>query len=351
MPRRSARRRCRGGGGRGAARHEAPQVDVPFVTIDPPGARDLDQALHLERRGDGHRVRYAIADVGAFVRPGRRHRRGGARARRDRLRARRRGRRSTRRRCRRARRACCPGSGRRRCCGRSTSTGTARSSGTQVERAQVRSRAQHTYEDVPAEVAALLRRDRGAAARRWSARGAACSSACPSRSSCATATAGPCRTACRSPTEDHNAQISLLTGIAAAQLMLERGHGDPAHAARAGRGGVRAAAPAGARRWASRGRRTWRTRTFVRTLDAGAPATRRSCARRPGSARARATPRSTASRPRDGRALRDRRAVRARDRAAAPAAGPVRVGVLPGGVARRARAGVGPRGAAGAARR
>ncbi len=43
---------------------------LPFVTIDPPGARDLDQALHIERRGDGHRVSYAIADVAAFVEPG-----------------------------------------------------------------------------------------------------------------------------------------------------------------------------------------------------------------------------------------------------------------------------------------
>ena len=33
------------------------RVDVPFVTVDPPGSRDLDQALHIERRGDGHRVR------------------------------------------------------------------------------------------------------------------------------------------------------------------------------------------------------------------------------------------------------------------------------------------------------
>ena len=41
---------------------------VPFVTIDPPGSRDLDQALHLERAGEGHRVRYAIADVPTFVR-------------------------------------------------------------------------------------------------------------------------------------------------------------------------------------------------------------------------------------------------------------------------------------------
>lgn len=40
---------------------------VPFLTVDPPGSRDLDQALHLERAGEGYRVRYAIADVGAWV--------------------------------------------------------------------------------------------------------------------------------------------------------------------------------------------------------------------------------------------------------------------------------------------
>jgi exoribonuclease R len=40
---------------------------LPFFTVDPPGSRDLDQAMHLERRGDGYRVRYAIADVGALV--------------------------------------------------------------------------------------------------------------------------------------------------------------------------------------------------------------------------------------------------------------------------------------------
>jgi exoribonuclease R len=45
-------------------------LDVPFVTVDPPGSRDLDQALHIERRGSGFRIRYAIADVAAFVTPG-----------------------------------------------------------------------------------------------------------------------------------------------------------------------------------------------------------------------------------------------------------------------------------------
>ncbi len=45
-------------------------TDVPFATLDPAGARDLDQAFHLERDGDGYRVRYAIADVPGFVTPG-----------------------------------------------------------------------------------------------------------------------------------------------------------------------------------------------------------------------------------------------------------------------------------------
>lgn len=46
--------------------------DVPFLTVDPSGAMDLDQALFLERApgGKGYRFRYAIADVAAFVRPG-----------------------------------------------------------------------------------------------------------------------------------------------------------------------------------------------------------------------------------------------------------------------------------------
>ena len=42
-------------------------MDVPFVTIDPEGSRDLDQAIHMERAGEGWRVRYAIADVAAHV--------------------------------------------------------------------------------------------------------------------------------------------------------------------------------------------------------------------------------------------------------------------------------------------
>ncbi|AKT52878.1 RNB domain-containing ribonuclease [Arsenicicoccus sp. oral taxon 190] len=45
-------------------------TDVPFVTIDPVGSMDLDQAMHLERDGQGVRVRYAIADVPLWVDPG-----------------------------------------------------------------------------------------------------------------------------------------------------------------------------------------------------------------------------------------------------------------------------------------
>ncbi|GAX49768.1 RNB domain-containing ribonuclease [Streptomyces olivochromogenes] len=50
--------------------HDA--TDIPFLTIDPPTSTDLDQAMHLSRRenGRGYRVRYAIADVAAFVAPG-----------------------------------------------------------------------------------------------------------------------------------------------------------------------------------------------------------------------------------------------------------------------------------------
>ncbi|MFK0401472.1 RNB domain-containing ribonuclease [Microbacterium sp. NPDC090225] len=44
--------------------------DVPFVTLDPAGSRDLDQAFHLERDDHGYAVRYAIADVPGFVTPG-----------------------------------------------------------------------------------------------------------------------------------------------------------------------------------------------------------------------------------------------------------------------------------------
>lgn len=50
---------------------ERDATDLPLFTLDPPASLDLDQAMHLARRaGGGFRVHYAIADVAAFVMPG-----------------------------------------------------------------------------------------------------------------------------------------------------------------------------------------------------------------------------------------------------------------------------------------
>jgi exoribonuclease R len=46
------------------------RTDVALVTLDPRGSKDLDQALHISRRDTGFTVHYAIADVAAFVEPG-----------------------------------------------------------------------------------------------------------------------------------------------------------------------------------------------------------------------------------------------------------------------------------------
>ena len=59
-----------------AANPRLPQLDrtdIELVTIDPEGAKDLDQAMHIERdpqNKGGYVVHYAIADVAAFVSPG-----------------------------------------------------------------------------------------------------------------------------------------------------------------------------------------------------------------------------------------------------------------------------------------
>jgi len=59
---------------RAAAGHPPGQrldaTDIELVTIDPPGSKDLDQAVGVTRRGEGFRVHYAIADLGAVVAPG-----------------------------------------------------------------------------------------------------------------------------------------------------------------------------------------------------------------------------------------------------------------------------------------
>lgn len=58
---------------RAVAALELPDRDLThlaFVTIDPQGSTDLDQAVHLARTTDGYLVHYAIADLVAFVVPG-----------------------------------------------------------------------------------------------------------------------------------------------------------------------------------------------------------------------------------------------------------------------------------------
>ena len=65
---------------------EADETAIPFVTLDPLGSRDLDQAFHFERRGDG--LPRPLRDRGrrGVRRPRRPDGRRGPRARRDALR-------------------------------------------------------------------------------------------------------------------------------------------------------------------------------------------------------------------------------------------------------------------------
>src|SRR5687767_551423 len=42
---------------------------LPFVTIDGPTSKDLDQAVHVAADGGGFLVRYAIADAAHYVPP------------------------------------------------------------------------------------------------------------------------------------------------------------------------------------------------------------------------------------------------------------------------------------------
>jgi exoribonuclease R len=96
--------------------------------------------------------------------------------------------------------------------------------GKQVRRAEVRSRSQHTYEDVPAELEPHLRavgerrmaleRERGGVQLRV-----------PEQEVVRDGESWTVSYRAPLPAEDWNAQVSLLTGIAAAELMLELGTG------------------------------------------------------------------------------------------------------------------------------
>ena len=145
----------RGRGARpGAGPDRVDATDIELVTIDPPGSKDLDQARRRRpARGDGFRVHYAIADLGAVVAPGRRAGRRGAPPRADRLPARRLGAAAPAGAVRAAPRACCPDGPRagRAVDDRPRRRGASRSS-VDVRRAVVRSRARLDYAGVQADV-------------------------------------------------------------------------------------------------------------------------------------------------------------------------------------------------------
>lgn len=206
-------------------------TDLPFLTIDPPGATDLDQALHLARRGSGFRVHYAIADVPAFVAPGspvdaEARRRGqtlyspdgrvplhppviseGAAS-------------------------LLPGTTAPSFVWVIDLDGEGRTTSAEVVRALVRSRMRYDYEQVQREVEAgtapeelrLLREvgERRAALER--ARGGA-TLPLPDQEVVEHPDGYELRLRPPVPSEDWNAQISLMTGMAAAAMMLEGGVG------------------------------------------------------------------------------------------------------------------------------
>lgn len=199
------------------------RVDLDFVTIDPPGSRDLDQALHIERRAGGYRVHYAIADPAAFVSPG-----GALDG-------------DTRARgttvyapdekvplhppvLSEGAASLLPGEWRPAVLWTLDLDAGGELASTEVRRAQVRSTAQHTYEDVPPELEPLLREVGELRLALERARGGVRLNV-PEQEVVRDGDAWAVRYRVPAPAEDHNAQISLLTGMAAAQLMLDAGIG------------------------------------------------------------------------------------------------------------------------------
>ena len=322
-----------------------------------PTSRDLDQAVHLARRR--RRLPRPLRDRrrGRVRTPGRRARRGDLAPRPDRLPARRQRAAAPDRCSARAPRACCPTSTARRCCGRSTSTppatpstsgwsapacAAAPSSTTPAcRRPSTPARLPEPLALLPEIGALLIERGPGAAAR------STCR--CPSRTwSPTTAAAGSC-CAAPAPVEEFNAQISLLTGMAAARSCSTAASACCARCRR------RAATPSSG---SARPRRALRRRLAGRDVAGRVIASRRP--RRPARRRVPRPGRRADARRRvhgvrrcrrpSSRPRWRRRAVRPCDGAAAPPRRPVRDRGLPGAPRTTTRrAGVGTRGAAEAA--
>ncbi len=208
-------------------------TDLPLFTIDPPGSTDLDQAMHLARRADGgYRVHYAIADVSAFVEPG------GARRLRRRTAASRPctsptgGSPCTLPCCPRAPPACCPPRPHRPSCGASTSTRTAAGSPPTCTAHWSAPAHGSTTRPCRGRSTRAPRRNRSpcCATSAGSARNgkpSAAGSPSTSPNSRSPLTDGGYRLTYRPPrpADAWNAQISLLAGTAAADLMTAAGTG------------------------------------------------------------------------------------------------------------------------------
>ena len=201
-------------------------TDVALVTLDPQGSRDLDQAFFLERVSGGIRLHYAIADVAFWVAPGgaidaEAHRRGetlylpdgraplhppvlsegGA--------------------------SLLPGQDRPALLWRIDIDSQGQLGSVEVRRSVVRSRAQLDYASLQAQngdVFALLREFGQLRQQQERARGAV-SLQVPEQQVTGDGTAWTLSYRAPLPDEDWNAQMSLLTGMAAAKLMLDGGVG------------------------------------------------------------------------------------------------------------------------------
>jgi exoribonuclease R len=201
-------------------------TDIALMTLDPAGSRDLDQAFFLERLPTGIRLHYAIADVAAFVVAGgaidaEAHRRGetlylpdgrsplhppvlseGAAS-------------------------LLPGQDRPTVLWQIDVDSTGAMQAVQVRRAVVRSRAQLDYATLQAQnadVYALLQEFGQLRQQQERSRGAV-SLNVPEQQVDGGGTGWTLSYRAPLPDEDWNAQMSLLTGMAAARLMLDAGVG------------------------------------------------------------------------------------------------------------------------------
>ena len=202
-------------------------TDIPFLTLDPEGSTDLDQAFHLSRTPGGYLVRYAIADVAAFVVPGGRvdaeaHARGEtlyAPTRRTPLHPEVLSEGAT---------SLLPGQVRPALLWELQLDADGATTGTSVSRCLVRSRAQLTYAGAQADLDAgradeqlELLRTIGRLRQRLEVERGGVSLSVPEQEIVATDSHWELAYRAPLPVEDWNAQLSLATGMAAAALMLE----------------------------------------------------------------------------------------------------------------------------------